>query len=85
MCSPDNRQSLYFLCRLYYIFAHIKCACNYNEFSWGGLVGIATKLRAGRDGVRIFLFITFTPALGSILPPIEWVQGFFPGGTTAAT
>ena len=84
MCSPDNRQPLYFLCKLNYIFADIKCSCSYNEFSWGGVVGIATKLRAGWAVVRIFLFITPTPAL-STLPPIQRVQGFFPGDTVAAT
>jgi len=72
------------MCKLNCIFAHIKCACSYNEFSWVGVVGIATKLRAGRPGIRIFLFITSTPALGSILSPIQWVQGFFLGGTAAA-
>jgi hypothetical protein len=85
MCSPDNRQSFCFLCKLIYIFAHIKCACSYNEFSWGGVVGIATKLQAGRAVARIFLFITPTPALWSTLPPIQRVQGFFPGDTVAAT
>jgi hypothetical protein len=78
MFSPVNRQS-YFLFKLNCIFTHIKCACSCNEFSWGDVVDIATKLRAGRAGVRNFLFVTPTTALGSILPPIQWVQGFFPG------
>ena len=58
----------------------------YSLGSWGSVVGIMTRLRVGRSGVRmsvgaeIFLF-SKTPrsVLGLTQPPIQWASRFFPG------
>jgi hypothetical protein len=59
------------------------------KLNWYVSVGIAARLRAGRQGNRgsilgrgnIFLFsVTFRPALGITQLPIHWVPGVvFPG------
>ena len=73
-----------------YLSNRIKCEKIYAFRISGSVVGIVTRLPAGRSGVRILavqgIFLsskTCRPSLGPTYLPLQWVPVSFPGSKAA--